>query len=68
MLFVNSTCFTAEMMENIYQMGLKCKKGSWFVTMSKRLPHAEKLNSHISSKGVLHWEFVLAIKLKMSWG
>ena len=43
MLFCNSTCFNANMMETIYQKTLKCKKGTWFVTMSKRLPHAEKI-------------------------
>ena len=49
-------------------MALKCKKGSWFITMSKRLPHAEKYNPLDTSKGELHWEVILAIKLKMSWG
>ena len=44
MLFANSTCYTVPMMETIYQQSLKCKKGSWFVTMSKRLPHAEKVH------------------------
>ena len=40
MIFANSTCFTVPMMERIYQQSLKCKRGTWFVTMSKRLPYA----------------------------
>ena len=66
MIFCNSTCFSAEMMERIYEKTLACKKGTWFLTMSKRLPHAEKLED--SNQDSLHWEFVLAIKLEMSWG
>ena len=68
MIFCNSTCFTAVMMENIYQNAIKCKKGSWFVTMSKRLPNAEKINPGEIPRENLHWEFILAIKLQMSWG
>ena len=40
-VFANSTCFPQEMMEQIYQSSLKCKKGTWFVTMSRILPHAK---------------------------
>jgi len=35
--------------------------------MSKRLPHAEKINEN-ETRNDLHWEFILAIKLQMSWG
>ena len=38
------------------------------MTMSKRLPHTEKINPDEPPKEGLHWEFVLAIKLQMSWG
>ena len=70
MIFCNSTCFSAEMMERIYEKTLSCKKGAWFVTMSKRLPHAEKIIESGDGKNDEHlqWEFVLAIKLEMSWG
>ena len=68
MIFANSTCFSAPMMEQIYQTALKCKKGTWFVTMSKRLPHAEKVEEGTAPSADLHWEFILAIKLQMSWG
>ena len=68
MVFANSTCFGGPMMEQIYEQSLKCKKGTWFVTMSKRLPHAEKINENETPSNALHWEFILAIKLQMSWG
>ena len=68
MVFANSTCFTQDMMERIYQQSLKCKKGTWFVTMSKRLPHADKVGENEQASSDLHWEFILAIKLQMSWG
>ena len=70
LLFVNSTCFTQEMMVQINEKAITCKKGTWFITLSKRLPFAEKCSStdNEKTKPDLHWEFVLGIKLKMSWG
>ena len=68
MIFCNSTCFSADMMEQLYQQTLKVKKGTWFVTMSKRLPHAEKISEENPASEGLHWEFILSIKLEMSWG
>ena len=43
MIFANSTCFTDKMMDKIYKQSLKCKQGTWFLTMSKRLPKAERI-------------------------
>ena len=68
MVFCNSTCFTNEMMERIYQTALKCKKGTWFVTMSKRLPHAERYDPINFPEEECLWEFIMPIKLLMSWG
>ena len=68
MVFANSTCFDVQMMERIYEQSLKCKRGTWFVTMSKRLPHAERVPRDGEPPEGLHWEFILAIKLQMSWG
>ena len=68
MVFANSTCFDVQMMELIYNQSLKCKRGTWFVTMSKRLPHAERVPRDADPPASLHWEFILAIKLQMSWG
>jgi len=63
MLFCNSTCFNAPMMQTIYEKTMKCKKGTWFVTMSKRLPHAFKIETNSPPNPDLKWEFILAIKL-----
>lgn len=68
MLFCNSTCFSATMMQTIYERTLKCKKGTWFVTMSKRLPHTEKVENGKPLSPDTQWEFIIAIKLMMSWG
>ena len=70
-IFCNSTCFTNEMMERIYEQSLKAKKGTWFATMSKKLPHVEfyGIAPNNQKKGqAVHWEFILAVKLNMSWG
>ena len=44
MIFANSTCFDPAMMEQIYTLSLRCKKGTWMITSSKQLPHSEKIN------------------------
>ena len=36
--------------------------------MSKRLPHAAKITPSEPADSDLHWEFILGIKLQMSWG
>jgi len=36
--------------------------------MSKRLPHALKIETSQPTDPELKWEFILAIKLQMSWG
>lgn len=56
------------MMEQIYQKSLKAKKGTWFMTMTKRLPHAETINEENPARDDIYWEHILAIKLTMSWG
>ena len=66
--FCNSTCFNNAMMVEIYEKSLKAKKGSWFMTMSKRLPGAENIDDENPARDDIHWEFILAIKLVMSWG
>ena len=42
MIFANSTCFDLAMMENIYEKSLRCKKGTWMLTTTNKLPHTEK--------------------------
>ena len=63
MVFCNSTCFNLRMMEKIYEQSLKCNRGTWFVTMSKKLPNAERVRKGTEPRSDLHWEFILAIKL-----
>ena len=45
MIFANSTCFDQAMMENIYEQSLRCKKGTWMITTTNKLPYAEKVLS-----------------------
>ena len=42
-IYANSTCFQESMMDRIYQMSLKCKRGTWFMTMSKPLPRSDRI-------------------------
>ena len=65
LIFCNSTCFTPPMMEQIYQKALASKKGSWFLTMSKKLPHAETLTdiNESAESEQIHWELIVAIRL-----
>ena len=54
-------------MEGVCQAAKKCKKGTWFLTLTKRLPTADdSLNRNGEDKR--DWNCVLSIKLKMSWG
>ena len=68
MIFCNSTCFPEEMMEQIYQKSLKCQKGTWFVTMSKKLPHARPYRENMPDNSTSHWDHIRSISLQMSWG
>jgi hypothetical protein len=64
-------------MNAIYEQSLKLKKGTFFITMSKRLPNAERIErmpgvdlksipEHLNEP--LDWELILQVKLKMTWG
>ena len=56
-------------MEQIYRQSLKCKKGTFFMTMSKKLPYTDRiLPDEEPREKTLHWEHILAVKLEMSWG
>lgn len=65
----NLCCFSEQIMEQLYQKSLLCKKGTYFLTTGKRLPHAEKVKPEepIVDEN-LEWEHILAVKLQMSWG
>ena len=45
LILANSTCFYAPMMEKIYEKSLTCRKGTWFITLSKKIPHADKIST-----------------------
>ena len=40
-IIANSTCFSEGLMQAMAKSSAKCKKGSWFVTLTKRLPTAD---------------------------
>ena len=66
--FCNGLLFNNDIMEQIYQKTLKAKKGSWFMTTSKRFHHSEKIDDDNPARDDMHWEFILSIKIVMSWG
>ena len=68
LIFCASSCLNATIMKGIYEKSLKCKKGTWFITTSKKLPHAAKINPDEPPPDNLHWELILALKLQGSWG
>ena len=69
MIFINSTCFNQEMMEQIYQQSLSCKRGTWVVTNTMPLPHAEKVPEGGDPPEHLHWQKIYKTsQLQMSWG
>ena len=68
MFFCASTCMTNDLMEQISQKAKAAKKGSWFLTLSKTLPHAETISEENPAREDLHWEIILSVDLKMSWG
>ena len=69
-IFANLCLFNVTLMEQVYEQSKKCKKGTWLVTMTKRLPYTEKAGTEDAEAlgDQWHWEFILAVKLKMSWG
>lgn len=68
LILCNSTCFTIDMMEQIHERALRCKKGTWMITLSNRLPHTDRLTAKAEETSEQAWVIVLGIKLNMSWG
>ena len=66
-IIANSTCFSEGLMQAMAKAAAKCKKGSWFVTLTKRLPTADE-NLVTKSGDGREWECVLTKAMKMSWG
>lgn len=65
-VLANSTCFTNELMYKISEKSTLMKEGSWMITFSKKIPHADHLQIKDDDKRC--WECVLSIKKIMSWG
>ena len=43
-IFANCCCFDEYMMERMYKKSLKCRKGTWFMTVTNKLPHVGDYN------------------------
>ena len=56
-LFANSTCFSAELMQSLSQKAEDLKKGTIFVTFTKKLPNLSE-----------NWETGDGFRRLMSWG
>lgn len=67
LVLANSTCFDYNFMQNICEKAKSLKKGSWFLTITKRLPTSDNFLV-TEEKDNRDWECVLSIKLAMSWG
>jgi hypothetical protein len=65
-ILANSTCFDMDLMHKIAEKASLCKIGTWFVTLTKRLPTSDPLTVRDESKR--DWDCVYSIKKYMSWG
>ncbi len=66
LVLANSTCFDMKFMTLIAGKASLMKKGSWMITLTKKLPTADPVYAKdVESR---EWECVLTIKMLMSWG
>lgn len=66
LVLANSTCFDLSLMLKIAEKASLMKKGSWMITLTKKLPTADPL--YTRDPDFRDWECVLSIKMVMSWG
>jgi hypothetical protein len=66
LVIANSTCFDFILMQNIAEKASLMKKGSWMITLTKKLPTADPI--YVRDPEEREWECVLSIKMLMSWG
>ena len=66
LVLANSTCFEFKLMLEIAERASRMKKGSWMITLTKKLPNADPIHERDPTKR--DWECVLSIKMVMSWG
>ena len=65
-VLANSTCFEMALMTKICEKTALMKKGSWMVTLTKKLPSSDPFVVRDDEKR--DWECLLSIKRQMSWG
>lgn len=53
-------------MTKIAEKASLMKAGSWFITLTKKLPTADPLFTRDDEKR--DWDIILSLKLTMSWG
>lgn len=68
LVLANSTCFDQSLLNEIAKKCSELKKGTWMLTLTKRLPSAEVNDEETETPMPLEWECVLSIKREMSWG
>lgn len=54
-ILTNSTCFDPDLMTKIYEKSKTWKEGTWFLTLTKKLPANDE------------WELIFQTKKQMSW-
>lgn len=65
-VLANSTCFDIELMQKISDLATQMKKGSWILTLTKKLPASDP--NIVRDDNKREWECVLSVKREMSWG
>lgn len=68
LIFCASLLFGAAFMKLIYEKSLKCKKGSWFITLGFRLPDSHLDCEEYPADPDMQWQVMTGLRLPMSWG
>jgi hypothetical protein len=67
-VLANSTCFEYTLMLKIAEKASLMKKGSWMITLTKKLPTADPLHTKMLEEEKREWYCELSVKMIMSWG
>jgi hypothetical protein len=65
-VLINSTCFEHTFMQKIADKASLMKKGSFMITLTKKLPSADPY--FVKEEAKRDWECLVSIKKFMSWG
>ena len=68
LIFIASLLFGSPFMQQIHEKSLKCKKGSWLITLGARLPNSEFIFPDLPFNPDMHWQVMFMGRLAMSWG